>query len=96
MLAGAYPIEIPPRDYAAVVVLLGRLRVSEPGIFNLLGRFSPRGTLPTKEQVKSILGGDPAVDDEDIARVEATLTLRGLAQLARVANPQSVRPKGES
>jgi hypothetical protein len=95
MLAGGYPIEIPPRDYAAVIILLGRLRVSMPGIFKLLCRFHPRGMLPTKEEVESILGGDPPVADEDVARVEATLTSHGLAELASVANPRWLRPKGE-
>jgi len=69
--------------------------VSVPGILKLLSRFHPRGKLSSRDEVESILGGDPPVADEDVVRVEARLTSHGLAELASVANPRWVRTKDE-
>jgi len=95
MLAGAYPIEIPLSDYRAVIHVLRRLEVSVLGIENLLHRFAPQGKFPTQVEVEAILGADPRAADQDVARVEAKLTSRGLAELASVANPRWVRTKDE-
>ena len=95
MLAGAYPIEVPLSDYVALIQVLRRLHLSVLGILNLLGRFHPRGTLPSRDEVEAILGENRRVADHDVARVEARLTSHGLAELASVADPRWVRTKNE-
>jgi hypothetical protein len=93
MLAGAYPTEMPERDYPAVIALLRRLGLSVSGILEIAGRFAPRGKLVTREEIEAIVAGQAPVPD--VARADGRLRAHGLAELAKVENPPWVRTKEE-
>lgn len=81
LLAAIYGVEIPSRDYHAVVVLLDALGLSLRGIVEMMRRFTgyPVGRLIN--DVNGLMSGEIPVPEVDVFRVKQLFAAEGFDEL---------------